>query len=188
MTLLYLGIALFGGSHLFSVLLPAMRNRVSAWWGERLYKRVYSLASLAGLVLMSVGYWQTRSDGTLAYVPYDAARHITMLLVLVGFIFMAAGKGMSHIRLWLQNPFSVGVVLWSTGHLLANGKIAVVLIYITLLVIAVLDILGNMMRGNKPSFDAVWRDDIKAVIAGVIVYAIFLWVFHPYVLGVQVMG
>jgi uncharacterized membrane protein len=187
MTALYLGIALFGGSHLFSILLPAIRNRLSAWWGERRYKGIYSLVSLAGAVLMAVGYWQTRADGVMAYAPYDAARHVMMLLVLLGFIAMAAGKGKSHIRLWLQNPFSVGVALWSTGHLLANGKIAVVLIYATLLVTALFDIVSNMVRGNRPSFDAVWRDDIKAVIGGAIVYAVLLWGFHPYVLGVPVM-
>jgi uncharacterized membrane protein len=187
MTVLYLGLALFGGSHLFSVLLTAVRNRLSAWWGEARYKGIYSVLSLAGIVLMAVGYWQTRFDGVLAYAPFEGARHVTMLLVLVGFIAMATGKVKSHIRLWLQNPFSVGVALWSIGHLLANGKIAVVLIYATLLAIALLDIVSNMMRGQRPEFDPIWRDDIKAVIGGVIVYAVLVWGFHPYVLGVPVM-
>ena len=135
---------------------------------------------------MAVGYWQTRANGVMAYVPYESARHATMLLVLVAFIFMSAAYGKSHLKKWLQNPFSIGVVLWSVGHLLANGKFAVVLIYSVLLGVAALDIINNITRGNKPSFDPIWRDDIKAVIVGVIVYAVLLFIFHPYVLGVAV--
>ncbi len=186
MTALYVGLLLFGGSHVFSILLAGVRNRLSARWGEALYKGVYSAISLAGLVLIAFGYWQTRADGAVAYIPYEGAGHFTLLLVLAAFVFMSASKGKSHLRKWLQNPFSVGVVLWSTGHLLANGKTAVVLIFATLLAISVLDILNNVMRGNSPTFDPLWADDLKAVVAGVAIYAVLLLGFHPYVLGVPV--
>ena len=48
MTVLYFGLLLFGGSHLLSILLSAVRNRLSAWIGEARYKGLYSLVSLAG--------------------------------------------------------------------------------------------------------------------------------------------
>jgi uncharacterized membrane protein len=186
MTMLYLGIFLFGGSHLFSVLVPAVRDRLQARLGEKAYKGGYSLISVIGLVLMGFGYWQTRLDGSVLYVPYEGARHITMLLALTGFILVGSNEGNGYLRKWLRNPFSIGISLWATGHLLANGKTAVVLIFATFLIISLLDIVANMLRGEKPTHEPKIRRDITAVIAGTVLYAVFLFGFHPYVLGVPV--
>jgi uncharacterized membrane protein len=185
-TILYFGIILFGGAHLFSVLFPAVRNRLQARLGEKAYKGGYSAVSLIGLILMGVGYVQTRFDGSLVYEPYAGARHVTMLLVLLGFILFGANGGKGYLRLWLQHPFSIGISLWAIGHLLANGKTPVVLIYGTFLVISILDIANGFLREAPVSFEPVIRRDVTAVIAGVVIYAIFLLVFHPYVLGVPV--
>ncbi len=188
MTLLYFGILLFGGSHLFSVLLPAVRNRLKAWWGENRYKGIYSLASAAGIALMIWGYSQTRENGEMLYVPMTGAKHITMLLVLLGLICISALHGKGYIKKWLQNPFSIGVSLWAIGHLLANGKTPVVLIYLTFLIVSVLDIVANMARGNRVMFEPRIKFDVFAVFIGLVVYALLLLVFHPYVVGVRVVG
>lgn len=186
MAILTLGLLLFGGTHLFSIFFPAVRKRLAAWLGENAYKGLYSIVSLIGLVLMAIGYWQTRLDGSTIYMPYEGARHITMLLVLLGFILIASNDGKGYLRLWLQFPFSIGVALWASGHLLANGKTSVVLIYGAFLMISLLDIGINSIRENRISFEPVMRRDVTAVVAGIAVYAFFLLVFHPYVLGVSV--
>lgn len=187
MTTLYYGILLFGGSHLFSVLFPAVRNRLQARLGEQAYKGGYSVVSLVGLALLAWGYVQTRYDGAVLYEPLPAGRHIAMLLVLIGFILISSFHGKGYIRKFVQNPFSLGVAFWATGHLLANGKTAVVLIYATLLVISVLDIAANMMRGEKPVYEPRVRSDIIATVAGVVLYFLGAVLFHPYVLGVPVL-
>jgi uncharacterized membrane protein len=187
MTILIIGLFLFGGSHLFSVLLSPVRNRLKAWLGEARYKGIYALVSAAGFGMMFWGYALTRDNGEILYIPPFGARHITMLLVLLGFICMAAANGKGNIRYWLQNPFSIGICLWSIGHLIANGKTPVVLIYLTFLLIAALDIVSNMARGNRPTFEPHLRSDVIAVLAGPFVYALLLFVFHPYVLGVKIL-
>jgi uncharacterized membrane protein len=187
MTILIVGLFLFGGSHLFSVLLPPVRNRLKAWLGEARYKVLYALVSAAGLGMMFWGYALTRYNGEMLYIPSFDALHITMLLVLLGFICMAAANGKGNIRYWLQNPFSIGICLWAIGHLIANGKTPVVLIYLTFLLIAALDIVSNMARGNRPTFEPQLRSDVVAVLAGLFVYALLFFVFHPYVLGVKIL-
>lgn len=188
MTILIIGLFLFGGSHLFSVLLAPVRNRLSAWLGEARYKGIYSLVSAIGFGMMFWGYALTRGNGEMLYTPLANAKHATMLLVLVGFIFIAASSGKSYLKLWLQNPFSVGVCLWSVGHLIANAKTAVVLIYITLLIVASMDIVNSMARGNRPIFEPNIKSDFTAVVSGLAIYALALFVFHPYVLGVKIAG
>jgi uncharacterized membrane protein len=188
MTILIIGLFLFGGSHLFSVLFPPVRNRLKAWLGEARFKGAYALVSAVGLGMMFWGYALSRNNGEMLYVPAFAARHITMLLVLVGFICISAAHGKGHIKLWLQNPFSVGICLWSIGHLIASGKTPVVLIYLTFLVIAALDIISNMVSGNKTIYEPHLKSDMVAILAGLLIYALMLFIFHPYVLGVRILG
>jgi uncharacterized membrane protein len=188
MTILIIGILLFGGSHLFSVVMTPIRNRLSAWLGEGRYKAIYSIVSIVGLGMMFWGYGLTRDNGDSFYEPPLNMRHIAMLLVLVGFIFMAASYGKSYLKLLLQNPFSIGVCLWSIAHLIANGKTPVVLIYLTLLAIAATDIVNNMARGNRPMFEPNAKFDVIAILVGLAVYVLMLFVGHPYILGIKILG
>jgi len=188
MPILILGALLFIAPHLFSSVLPAMRDRLKARFGEQAFKSVYALISGLGIILIGVTYWLTRGNGDVLYVPSGTMRHATMGLATLGMILLAAGQGKSHIRLWLQNPFSIGVALWSVGHLLSVGKTAVVVFYAALLIVALADIISSMARGKRPDYQPVWRSDIIAVAAGLVVTAVLVTLFHPYVLGVNVMG
>lgn len=187
MIALYLGLLLFGGLHLFSSLGRGARAGLIERFGEGPYKGLYSLISVLGLVLLGVGYWQTRLDGVLFYQAAPAARHATMLLVLVGFILMASMGGNGYLRKWTKNPFSIGAALWATGHLIANGKAPVVLIFGTILIISLADIAMSSTRGNAAITNPSAKRDLIAVVAGLAVYAVLLLGFHPYVLGVPIL-
>lgn len=191
MAYLLFGILLFGGIHVFSMLLPARRDALRIRLGDRLWKGLYAVISLVGVGLMVKGFLLSRSAPLAAdwlYVPPDWARHATMLLVLFGFIFLAASHGKSHLRLWLRNPMSIGVGLWAAGHLLSNGKRTDVYLFGTFLAIAVLDIVLSTLRGKIPVYEPQLRSDIIAVAAGSVLYVIFLFGFHPYVLNLAVAG
>ena len=109
-----------------------------------------------------------------------------MLLVLLGFISLSGFHGTGYLKHWLRNPFSIGIVLWSVGHLLANGMLHDVLLFGTFLVLAVLDIVLSMARGKRPGHEPQIRSDMKAVVSGVVLYAIFLFGVHPYIFNVPI--
>ena len=189
MDYLIAGIAVFAGVHLFSLLLPEQRNALKARMGEGPYKGIYSLVSLAGLALMIWGFWTLSSDSSASsavYQPASWARHVTMLLVLLGFISLSGFHGTGYLTRWLRNPFSIGIVLWSVGHLLSNGMLHDVLLFGTFLLLAVLDIVLSMARGKRPGHDPQIRSDMKAVVSGVVLYAIFLFGVHPYIFNVPI--
>lgn len=189
MTPLYLGIILFGGIHLLSILLPSVRDSLKRKFGDKAWKGIYALVSLAGLVLLIIGYWNSRGGPLAAdwiYVPLDGARHITMLFVLLAFILLAASHGKGYLKKWLHNPMSIGIALWATGHLLANGKRTAVYLFGMFLVVALADIIMSELRGKRPTHEPRLRSDIVAVIAGMVLYVIFLFGFHPYVLNLPI--
>ena len=187
MNLVYLGIVLFGGLHLFSSLLPAMRNRLQAWWGEAIYKGLYSAISLLGVGLMFWGYAQTRGNGDMLYVPPLGPNVAAMLMVLAGLILIVAANVKSNIKMYVAHPFSIGFSLIAVAHLLTNGKTAVIWIFATFLVVSLLDIAASTLRGNRAVFEPNVRSDGIAVAVGLAVFVVLLFGFHPYVLGVKLM-
>ncbi len=191
MIFLLSGIAIFAGIHLFSMLLPAQRDALKARLGEGPWKGIFALISLIGLGLIVRGFLLSRSGpaaADLLYIPADSLRHLTMLMVLLGFISIGAAHGKGYIKLWIKQPMSIGIALWAAGHLLANGKRAAVYMFGTFLALALLDIILSTARGKLPAHEPRFRSDVIAVIVGVVLFVIFLFGFHPYVLNLPVAG
>ncbi len=189
MTALYLGIILFGGIHLFSIFCPGWRDGLKAKLGEKAFKGLYALVSLAGLVFLIMGYMASRGGPLAAdwvYVPASWSKHVTMLFVLLAFVLLGASHGKGYLKKWLHNPMSIGIALWATGHLLSNGKRTAVYMFGMFLVVALADIIMSELRGKRPSHEPRLRSDIIAVIAGMVLYVIFLFGFHPYVLNLPI--
>ena len=140
---------------------------------------------------MIYAYSQSRGGPATADILYDAPyrlKHVTMLLVLLAFILLGASHGKGYLKKWLHNPMSIGIVLWSFGHLLVNGQRSDVYLFGTFLVIGLADIVMSELQGKRPSHEPRVRSDIIAVIVGMVLYVIFLFGFHPYVLNVPVAG
>jgi uncharacterized membrane protein len=191
MTLLYIGGLLFAGTHLFSIFFPGVRDGFKARLGEKPWKGVYALLSLAGLVLMVIGYSGSRAGPATADVLYEGwyeMRHLTMLLVLLAFFLIGASHGKGYLKAWLHNPMSIGIVLWAGSHLLVNGQRADVWLFAPFLVIGLADIVMSEIRGKRPQHTPRIRSDVVAVIVGMVLYVVFLFGFHPYVLNVPVAG
>ena len=188
MAYLIIGIVIMLGMHFFGMFAPAARGRIIAQIGEGPWKGIYSLVSLIGLALMIYGWWLARSDpeGGFVYAPPGWAKHVTMLLVLIGFILIGAAHGKSNIKLWVKQPMSIGIGLWAIGHLLANGEKADIWLFGSILLLAVVDVIASTARGKIPHYEPRLRSDIIAVVAGIVLYLVFLFGFHPYILGVPV--
>lgn len=189
MSLLIIGVVIFAGIHLLVMLLPGPRNRLQERMGEGPYKGLFSLVSAVGLGLMIYGFYTTR--GTLEpddylYTPAPWTRHAAMGLVLLAFIFVAASHGKSYLKLWLKQPMSIGFGLWAFAHLLANGERPDVVLFGSILALAVLDIILSTMRGKLPHHEPQVKSDARAVIIGLILYLVFLFGFHPYILKLPI--
>lgn len=191
MTFLLLGCLLFGGSHLFSIFLPGLRDGLERRLGEKPWKGLYSIVSLIGVVLMGIGYVQTRAGPSavdILYEPWGGMRHLTMLCTLLAFILIGASHGKGYLKKWLHNPMSIGILLWSGSHLLVNGQRSEVWLFGTFFVVSLADIVMSELRGKRPQYEPRLRSDIIAVAVGIVLYLVFLYGFHPYVLNVPVAG
>lgn len=135
MAILILGLIAFIGVHCIRLAAPAWRDAQVARFGEQGWKGLYSAASLVGLVLIVWGYGVARRTPTVLWTPPIGARHLTALLVLVAFVLIAAAYVPGNrIKRTIGHPMMAGVSLWALGHLLANGTLNAVVLFVAFLV------------------------------------------------------
>jgi uncharacterized membrane protein len=179
------GLVIFLGAHLFTT----MRDRraaVIAKIGEGPYKGLYSLISLAGLVMIVYGYglWRAAGSPQLWYPPFWT-RHLALALMIPAAIAFVATYVPSRIKVWLKHPMLVSIKIWALAHLLANGDLAGMVLFAAFLAYAGYDRITVKRRGERPPVaPAGWRGDIIAVAGGLALYFFAIYIFHPYAVGV----
>jgi uncharacterized membrane protein len=193
MTLLILGLVLFLGAHAFSMARGA-RASVIARIGEGPYKGLYSLVSLAGVVLISIGYGQYRAGGYIpVWDPPVWTRHLALLLVWVAFVCFVAAYLPGHIKRRLKHPMLAGVKIWALAHLLANGDLGSILLFGSILAWAVMARISVKRRdvaaqhGGPAARPAGLHNDVLALVIGTAAYVAFVYWLHPILIGVPVL-
>lgn len=180
-----LGLILFLGIHSIRMVAPQWRDARYAALGEQRWKGLYSIASLAGLILLIWGYSLARPYAPEIYEPALWMKHINAALMLPVMILLAASNlGASYIRNAVKHPMLVAVKIWAVGHLLANGDLVGILLFGGFLVWAAADRVAVKRRPAPEIKAPVVRNDIIALVAGTIVYALFVWKLHLWLFGV----
>jgi uncharacterized membrane protein len=149
-----------------------LRDRVVAATGETAFQGLFSLLSLLGLVWLGVAYahadliplWATTNGVRLLNLPLMA---VAFLLAVVGLTTpspTAAGgealletdepaRGILRVS---RHPFLWGVALWAIGHLTVNGDAASLVLFGSLLVLALIGPLSIDLKRER-KFGPSWR-------------------------------
>ncbi|MDX1570017.1 MAG: NnrU family protein [Xanthomonadales bacterium] len=186
MTLLIIGLVLFLGIHLVPAVPPLRAGLVGAM-GENGYKGLFALLSLAGLVVIVMGY--ARAPYVHVYNPMPGAKHLAMTVMPIVFILLAAANMPGKIRATLKHPMLIAVLLWAGAHLLANGDLRSILLFGSFAAYAVVDLISELARGKTLIGDKTptARKDLMAVVGGLLVFAVFMY-FHGALFGVALVG
>ena len=125
MALLILGLLVFLGVHSLRIVADPWRTKQLQRLGEGPWKGLYSLVSIAGFVLIVWGFGMARQHPVTVWVPPVAMRHLAALLTLAAFVLLAAAYvPRNAIKARLHHPMLLGVKTWAFAHLLANGRLA----------------------------------------------------------------
>ncbi len=183
MTLLIAGLALFVGAHLVPTV-PALRSALAARLTEQRYKGAFTLASLLGLVLIVVGFGRA-PPGSQLFAPSAAAIAMAPIAMIVAFVLFAAANMRTHIRRSLQHPMLLGLLVWASVHLLANGDLRSTVLFGTFVAYALVDLGSAVHRHAVKPVVPQAKFDAIAIGAGVAVALVFM-TFHRPLFGVAV--
>ena len=186
-----LGLILFLGVHTLTTQ-RKLRAQVIASMGEGGYKIGYTLASVAGLALITWGFANYRATGWIdVWNPPTFLRHLTVALMLPAVILVVASYIRGRIYTTLKHPMLTGVKLWAAAHLLANGDLGSIVLFGSFLAWAVFDRISLKHRsdaGGPPIPVGGTGNDLIAITVGVVAYLALAFAFHPVVIGVPVVG
>ncbi|GJE62207.1 NnrU family protein [Methylobacterium trifolii] len=196
MLILILGLVLFLGIHAFSIA-RAKRAEVIGQVGENRFKLGYTLLSALGLVLIGVGFHQYRAAGYIpVWDPPVWTRHLALLLMLPVFVLLAAAYLPGRIRARTKHPMLLAVKIWATAHLLANGDLGSMLLFGGFLAWAVAARISAKRRAlpagavaaqhGGAAAPAGRRNDLIALVLGLVVWFLFARYLHPLLIGVSV--
>ena len=192
MTALIAGLALFLGVHCVRIVADGWRSVQIARIGERKWKGLYALLSLAGFVLLIWGYGQARLDPVILWSPPAWSRFVAALLTLPAFVLVVAGnmRG-TRMKGAFGHPMVLGVKLWAFAHLIANGTLAATVLFGSFLVWAIVDFVS--LRRRDRALGTVYppgtlRRDAWALIIGVIAWVVFAFWLHGQLFGVRPFG
>ena len=186
---LVLGLVIFLGVHSVRIFAPAWRDARIAGGGEGAFKGVYSILSAVGLVLIVWGYGKAWEVPVVLYDPPVWTRHLAALLMLFSFIALAvymlpAGR----LKPILKHPMLLAVKIWALAHLIANGDLASVVLFGAFLLWAAADRVAAKRRGAAVPRPGPATMDIAAVVVGVVLYLLFVWRLHVWLIGVVPFG
>ena len=188
-TYLIAGLVLFLGVHSTRVFANDWRNRTLARMGEKPFKGLYALASLAGFLLMLWGYGQARQQGVMLWNSPAVTRHIAALLMLVSFILLAATYVPGNqLKAKLHHAMVLATKVWALAHLLANGSLANVLLFGSFLAWSVLLFANLRRRDRRERFvyaAGTAGATLVTVLAGVAAWVAFAFWLHRVLIGVS---
>ena len=173
MVWLVIGVLVWAFAHGFKRLIPGARGALDQRLGESKARGVVASSLFLSVALMIVGY---RSAAFYpVYSPLPGIGHLNNLLMLFAVMLMGAGSSRGRIRSLLRHPMLTGVAVWGVAHLLVNGDLASVILFGSMVVWA----LAEMVLINRAEPD--WQrpapgpvsGDIRLVIISLVIYGIF---------------
>ena len=193
MTALLAGLLLFLGTHLLTTC-RTLRAGLIGKLGAQRFKGLYSLASLAGFLLVIHGFGVYRAAGYVdVWNPPSALRHLALALLLPVFVLLAATYMPGWIKAKARHPMLLAIKLWALAHLLANGDLGSILLFGGFLLWAGYARATmkerERLEGISPAAPARFGvNDAIAVAVGLAAYAaVAIWL-HPILIGVAVTG
>lgn len=186
MTFLIGGLLLWSVVHFIPSLAMPLKRSLVTRLGENGYKALFTLFTLGALALIVTG-WRSIDQPVYLYQLPLWTRHLGMLLVLLAFILFVASGMPTRIKQFLRHPQLTGVVIWAGAHLLMNGDSRSLLLFGSLGVWAVLEmVLINRRDGIwvKPAVPGIAQEVKILAISAVGFIAVMM--AHPWIAGVAV--
>jgi len=186
--LLILGLLLFLATHSLRLSGEGPRDALIARLGAPGFKGLYALFSLAGLLLIIVGYGEARLTAPVLWSAPVWLRHLVSLLTLIAFLFLVATYvPRNHLKAVAGHPMLAGVKIWALAHLLVNGSAADVLLFGGFLAwaVALYAVLRRRDRraARRPTAGSL-AGTAATVVVGIALWAGFAFHGHLALIGV----
>ena len=171
MAVLVVGLAVWIAAHLFKRVAPGARARLQDRMGGA-SKGLFAILLVVSVILMVVGY--RGAAFVPVYTPPGWTVHLVDLLMIVAIALFGLGSSKSNLRGRLRHPQLSGFALWAGLHLTVNGDLASVVMFGTLLIWALAEmvVINATVPAPEPFQGGSGRGTLRLLLISAVLYAI----------------
>ena len=157
MIIFIFGLILFLGVHSIGIFAVQWRNAQVSKLGNRKWKLLYSLFSIIGLMLMTIGYKQHSGPADIAIwsPPEWTWTFLVYSNVIPIILLVATYIPNTAIKAKLKEPMTIGVIIWASTHLVNVASLGGIILFTSFLLWAILDLITCRKRRANLSLPKV---------------------------------
>ncbi len=183
MSLLISGLILFWCIHLLPSF-PTYRQQWLNRLGEKGYKLIYALISLGAIVMVVKG--KSAAEFTALWQPLEQAKFLTIPMMLLAVTLFIASTVPTNIKRFTAHPLCWSAMIWSIAHLLSNGDLASVVLFVGFGLYGLAALISANRRGATCLSEEVpLKNDIILGVVSLVIYSA-IGHFHEQLFGVAV--
>jgi uncharacterized membrane protein len=163
---------------------PRLRNLLVERLGEKRYKLIFRLC-IIGIVILGVFGW-SRFPNVYFYEPSQTLKQVHLVLMFPAVYLWVLAEIPNNLKRFIRHPMLTGMKLWALGHLLANGDLRSMLLFISFLIFSVLAVIASNRRdGFKQQISSPFKNDIAVFFIAITLYCVLVN-FHGQLFGMPI--
>ena len=182
MEFLIIGIVLFFGIHLIPIF--ELKQKLINRFGKKPYMAIFALVSALGLGLMIYG--KATAEFIALWQPIAGAHWVPVILMWPAIIISIWAEIPCSMKITLRHPMLIGILIFTSTHLIANGDLATVLLFGSF---ACYSIFTMFRQGFKKSESEIPNNtpgwNLFGVILGTVIYGL-VFTFHQQFTGMVI--
>lgn len=163
---------------------PHLRKKLTDRLGEKRYKILFRLSILSIVVAGVLGWAQF--DNIYYYEPSLLFKRIHLAIMFPVVYLWVSAEVPNNLKRFIRHPMLTGMKLWALGHLLANGDLRSMILFISILIFSVLAVIARnrlsapIERPAKPI-----KYDFAVLVIAITLYYLLV-TFHGNLFGMPV--
>ena len=163
--------------------------------GVKTYLGLFTLIILGSIVMIVWG-WNDFSN-VYFYEPTTVIKQFHLALMLPVVYLWVAAEVPNNLKRYIKHPMLTGMKLWALGHLMANGDLRSMLLFVSILIFSIIAVLvenkaveNRAVENKREAFKKIKSTPITyhigVVAASIVGYGAMAY-FHGTLFGVPVM-
>jgi len=162
-----------------------LRDKIASKVGEVPYQGGFALIALGGIAGIVLG-WRGFPN-TYFYEPPILLKQINLAIMFPVVYLWVSAESPNNLKRYIRNPMLTGVVLWALGHMLANGDLRSLILFVSFMIYSIIAMVAaNRKEGWSQPAPLPWTYDLGVLVVSAIGYSVVAY-FHLFLFGMPVL-
>lgn len=163
---------------------PVFRRQLVERLGAKQYKLVFRLLVI-GIVIMGVMGWSSFPN-VYFYEPSLTLKRVHLVLMFPVVYLWVLAEIPNNLKRFIRHPMLTGMKLWALGHLLANGDLRSMMLFISFMLFSIVAVIATNRRGEPKQHLAVpFKFDVIVCCISIVLYSLLVN-FHGHLFGMPI--